>query len=76
MTEDHPHDPPAAADTRTDLQRAEDDERAAFEGLDVAGKVRTLIDPLLGEARNQVRAGGPVTSSMIGQLEAIHALVR
>lgn len=69
MTDTH------AEDTRTPLQRLEDDARAAFEGLPKAQKIACLVDITLVEARTQIQHNGPITRSIVDKLEAIRALV-
>jgi hypothetical protein len=64
-----------AEDTRTPLQRQEDDAAEAFAALPRAHKLRTMVDALLVEANNQVKHNAPVSPSIVQQLEAIRALV-
>lgn len=71
---DHPHEQ-SAPDTRTPLQRQEDEEAAAFEALPKAQKVAFLVGQALAECRTQIRHGGPITRPIIDKLEAIRALV-
>jgi hypothetical protein len=62
-------------DTRTPLQRQEDEAAEAFAALPRAHKLRTMVDALLLEAKSQVKHNAPVSPSIITQLEAIRALL-
>jgi hypothetical protein len=64
-----------AEDTRTPLQRQEDEAAEAFAALPRAHKIAQMVDALLVEAQNQVKHNAPVSPSIIAQLEAIRALL-
>jgi hypothetical protein len=69
MTEPHPED------TRTPLQRQEDDAAESFAKLPKAQKLGQMVDALIVEAKNQVKHNAPVSPSIVQQLEAIRALL-
>jgi hypothetical protein len=64
-----------APDTRTPLQKQEDDAAEAFSDLHDSQKIAAMLDALLVEARNQVKHNAPVSPSIVQQLEAIRALL-
>ncbi len=64
-----------AEDTRTPLQRLEDDAAYAFAKQTKAQKLAVMVDALLVEAKNQVKHNAPVSPSIVQQLEAIRALL-
>jgi hypothetical protein len=64
-----------AVDTRTPLQKQEDDAAEAFAKLPRAVKLARMVDALLVECRNQVKHNAPVSPSIVQQLEAIRALL-
>ena len=73
-TQAHEEQAPAL-DTRTPLQRQEDEAAEAFAKLPRAVKLARMVDALLVEAKNQVRHNAPVSPSIVQQLEAIRALL-
>ncbi len=64
-----------AVDTRTPLQKQEDDAAESFAKLPRAVRLARMVDALLVEARHQAKHNAPVSPSIVHQLEAIRALL-
>jgi hypothetical protein len=62
-------------DTRSDLQKAEEAERAAYEGKTEGEKVAHRLDKLIEALHHQVKHNAPVAPGHIAELEAIRALI-
>jgi hypothetical protein len=57
------------------LELGEHAEQASFAGLTKAQKLARMLDPLIAEVQAQMKGGGPVTSSILSQLQAVRAVV-
>jgi hypothetical protein len=62
-----------AEDLRSDLQKQEEAETAAFAKLPKAARIAKRLDVLLESLKHQVKHNAPVAPGHIAELEAIRA---
>ncbi len=74
MTESTQDQP--AEDLRSDLQKQEEAEHAAFQALPRAEQVMTRLRDLIDQMNHQIKHNAPASPGMVQELQAIHDFIK